>query len=148
MIRRNTLVVLSQWSGTFLAFILIGYFFATTGLMGDLSRESAESGRDPLVLASEPKYAGLYKESENNVSIMVTYIFPLMAALTGALVGFLCTRRVLVTASVSLGPIVLFPFTTGFRYEAAAQSLAYLFLGSVVAWLVRRARAEPEPALK
>ena len=37
---------------------------------------------------------------------MVTYIFPLMAALTGALVGFLYTRRVLVTASGSLGPIV------------------------------------------
>ena len=145
--KRNALVVLSQWSGAFLAFILIGYFFATTGLMGELSRESAESGRDPIVLAGDPKYVGLYEESENKTSILVTYIFPLMAALTGALVGFLCTPRVLVTASASLIPIVLFPLTTGLRYEAVAQSLAYLFLDSAVAWLVRRARAEREPAL-
>jgi hypothetical protein len=58
-VKRHLFVVLGLWTITIVAFGLIGYIFASTGSMGQLARESAQTGRDPVELAGDPRYAAM-----------------------------------------------------------------------------------------
>lgn len=141
MLRQNIVIVLALWTAAFLTFALLGVVLASTGLMGQLMMEGLRTGQDPLELAQNERYGGLFAETQRKVQIARVLIFPLLSAVLGAAAGSFTRNRVLMVAGLSLVPLLLFePIAMGFSSTMMTWPLIYLLVGCAAARVLNRRR--------
>lgn len=140
---RHVVIVAGIWIGSVLAVSLAGYILASTGPMGEIGRDAAATGQDPVVMARERGIADLFQSMEKTAWRLNAFFFPAVAALFGAIVGLWSRSRTVLLTVIAMAPLLGFILASrSVSIGAIAWSLLYLAIAPVVGVALARNRRD------